>query len=87
MDNVITMEELLENDEEKIKINKSICNQLKEIIKDDNAQFIGGLDSDSKASYLVMSNKGIVYIEVIFTVILDDVVIIAVRDIMDDKNK
>ena len=74
-------EEIIEKDENKIRINNAIISELRKRIEEDDAQFIGGLIGKNEAEYLVCFSKGIMFISVLFTELLDEVVVLRIKDI------
>ena len=70
----------IEQDEFKNKINDKIVDYIKEIIMDENAQFIGEYN-DNYIDYTIISKHNISFARVEFKVVNGEPVILAIKNI------
>ena len=76
----MTNNRYIEQDEFKNKINDKIVDYIKEIIMDENAQFIGEYN-DNYIDYTIISKHNISFARVEFKVVNDEPVILAIKNI------
>ena len=70
----------IEQDEFKNKINDKIVAYIKDIIKDENAQFIGEYN-DNYIDYAIISKHNISFTRVEFKIVNDEPVILSIKNI------